>query len=302
MSKLAAFTEVFYSIQGEGARTGRLTTWVRFFSCNLNCDGFGQVDPTDQSTYVLPYQTIDAKSIKNYNDVPLFHTGCDTSHSWSAKFKHLAQRKTPREVADLVRNTIPGRSFCHIKSGQRIEHVFTGGEPLIQQEALVGIVDAWIEDGDYPRVITIETNGTKKLTDEFMIAVKRWNVDHDIHLYFSVSQKLFNVSGELPEKAFVPEVIQQYSDLSLFTSGYGQLKFVVNDNDDAWHELLSNVEVLRRLGVLWEVWIMPVGASYEAQTESSSLGKITDRALQEGFNVTGRLHVILFGNEDQAGR
>ena len=53
------YSEVFHSIQGEGHYTGRPTVWLRFFLCNLQCNGFGQIDPTNESTYELPYKDFD---------------------------------------------------------------------------------------------------------------------------------------------------------------------------------------------------------------------------------------------------
>ena len=40
------YSEVFHSIQGEGHYTGRPTVWLRFFLCNLQCNGFGPVSYT----------------------------------------------------------------------------------------------------------------------------------------------------------------------------------------------------------------------------------------------------------------
>ena len=51
-----AYSEIFHSIQGEGHYTGVPSSWLRFFLCNLQCDGFGQDDPTNPDTYDLPYQ------------------------------------------------------------------------------------------------------------------------------------------------------------------------------------------------------------------------------------------------------
>jgi 7-carboxy-7-deazaguanine synthase len=41
------YSEIFHSIQGEGHYTGVPTAWLRFFLCNLQCNGFGQINPTD---------------------------------------------------------------------------------------------------------------------------------------------------------------------------------------------------------------------------------------------------------------
>jgi 7-carboxy-7-deazaguanine synthase len=297
------YTEIFNSVQGEGSRTGKLCTWVRFFSCNLNCDGFGQKDPTDKASFVLPYQTISLDNIKKIEDLPLFTTGCDTSHSWSARYKHLAMSKPAAEVAQDVRNLLVGKSFTHPKSGQKIEHVFTGGEPMMQQQAMIDIVDAWIADGDYPEFITIETNGTRPLSPEFCNAVRRWKYDNLINIVFSVSQKLFHVAGEPASRAFKPDVIEQYDSLAEDTDvvNLAQLKYVLNNSPEAWAELEHNLDALAERLVKWDVWIMPVGASYGDQIDSNVIGKIADKAIERGFHVSGRMHVVLWGN-DQHGR
>ena len=49
------YSEIFHSIQGEGHYTGVPTAWLRFFLCNLQCNGFGQVDPTDPSKTIEGY-------------------------------------------------------------------------------------------------------------------------------------------------------------------------------------------------------------------------------------------------------
>ena len=66
------YSETFFSAQGEGAYTGIPSLWMRFFLCNLQCDGFGQTDPTDPSTYELPYETLDITNITSVFDLPVF--------------------------------------------------------------------------------------------------------------------------------------------------------------------------------------------------------------------------------------
>jgi 7-carboxy-7-deazaguanine synthase len=301
--KPVKYIEIFNSVQGEGSRTGKLCTWVRLFGCSLQCEGFGQVTPTDPSSYKLEYKTINIEHVKRIEDLPLFTTGCDTSHSWSARYKHLAMSKPAQEVAQDVRNLLVGGSFTHPVSRQRVEHVFTGGEPMMQQQAMIDIVNTWIEQGDYPEFITIETNGTRKASEDFMNAVDGWQINHGIKIVFSVSQKLFNVAGEPASRGFKPDVIAEYFRLA-DDNGFaelGQLKYVLNNDPAAWDELLANLKVLRDKGVTWDVWIMPVGASYGDQVDSNVIGKIADKAILNGFHVSGRMHVVLWGN-DQHGR
>ena len=93
------YSEIFRSIQGEGVYTGVPTVWLRMFGCNLECNGFGQKDPTDPDSYVLPYQEIDLTDITVPEELPVFSYGCDSSYSWSKKFKKLQRKGTPEEVS-----------------------------------------------------------------------------------------------------------------------------------------------------------------------------------------------------------
>ena len=52
------YSEIFHSIQGEGHYTGVPTAWIRFFLCNLQCSGFGQIDPTNPDTWIFGIPSI----------------------------------------------------------------------------------------------------------------------------------------------------------------------------------------------------------------------------------------------------
>ena len=82
------YSEIFYSIQGEGHYTGVPTAWIRFFLCNLQCNGFGQIDPTNPHTYELPYEDFDAKKVNRVEDLPVWKHGCDSSYTWAKNDKH----------------------------------------------------------------------------------------------------------------------------------------------------------------------------------------------------------------------
>ena len=70
------YSETFFSPQGEGNYTGHSTLWIRFFLCNLQCNGFGQDNPTDPDSWELPYEKLDLTDITRVEDLPVFDKGC----------------------------------------------------------------------------------------------------------------------------------------------------------------------------------------------------------------------------------
>jgi len=287
------YSEIFHSIQGEGEYTGVPTAWIRFFLCNLQCNGFGQKDPADPSTYELPFENFDVSTVKRVEDLPVWDKGCDSSYTWAKKFKGLMGQETPSVLADKIVDTIKTESnpqglFLHPGSKQHQHLCFTGGEPLMVtgQAASMGIYKALKEKNNLPKSMTFETNGTQILKEPF----KQWIKDTPEEIFFSVSPKLFTVSGEKTEKAIKPENVAEYQECS----SRGQLKFVVGSADREWDEMENTVQKFRDAGVNWPVWIMPTGAREEEQTETA--GKVAEKAFKKGYNVAARVHVYLFGN------
>jgi 7-carboxy-7-deazaguanine synthase len=294
MEKKYYYSEIFYSIQGEGHYTGVPTAWIRFFLCNLQCDGFGQINPTDPSTYELPYDTFDVSTVKRVEDLPVWNKGCDSSYTWAKKYKHLMGQATPAELADRVINILKNDSnprglFLHPVSGQHQHLCITGGEPLmpLSQQAFVGVYRELEKRNNLPASITFETNGTQTLTAEFADLISS---AIGTEIFFSVSPKLWTVSGEKREKAIKPEVVADY----VAHSPNGQLKFVLGDRDEQWQEMEEVLKLFRDAGVHYPVWIMPVGAREEEQ--AATAGEVARRAFQRGYNVAARVHVHLFGN------
>ena len=287
------YSEIFHSIQGEGHYTGVPTAWIRFFLCNLQCNGFGQKDPTDPSTYELPFEDFDVDSVQRVEDLPVWDKGCDSSYTWAKKFKKLMGQATPTELADKLVHVIrtdsnPEGKFLHPLSRQHQHLCFTGGEPLMVtgQAASVGIYRALEKQNNLPGSMTFETNGTQILREPF----KEWVRHIDTEVFFSVSPKLFTVSGEKTEKAIKPDNVAEYYKLSKS----GQLKFVVGGTDREWEELEATIGKFRDAGVEWPVWVMPTGAREEEQTDTA--GKVAEKAFKKGYNVAARVHVYLFGN------
>lgn len=304
------YSETFYSVQGEGYFTGVPSTWLRFFLCNLQCDGFGQKDPTNPSTFDLPYQTIDIKDVTDLRDLPVFSKGCDSSYSWSKKFRHLQQKRSPAEVVDILKQHMtnefnPEGKYLHPMSRQTAHMVLTGGEPLMRH-AQKAFIDIWEEYRgkpveEKPLWITWETNGTQKLTEEFAAYVSNPGCMR-ANMYISCSPKLFTVSGEMRNKAIRPEIVKQYDDVVFLNrrQGHerqipnGQLKFVLGTKQEQWDELDEVINMYRDAGVNWPVWIMPSGAEVESQDVHA--GEVANMAQARGYSVSARVHTYLWGN------
>lgn len=291
MSEKVRISEIFKSVQGEGDRTGRLSIWIRFFQCNLQCDGFGQQDPTDPSTYVLPYKAINLANINSLGDLPVFKTGCDSSYSWSARYKHLVQEYTVDEIVEKIEELLPKDKdnesvWRHPITLNEIDLCFTGGEPMLHQKVMIDIIDTiHKKHGQYPD-IQIETNGTIPLEGAFESLMFRE------FIRMNISPKLFNVSGELAVRAWRPEVLKSYLSI-----GGCIFKFVVNNSDDSWEELNKRAREIRKISTGFPpIFVMFVGATKEQQSDPTELKKFADRAVAEGYNISGRLHAILWGN------
>ena len=298
------YSETFYSAQGEGQYVGIPSLWMRFFLCNLQCNGFGQDDPTNPDTYELPYETIDISDITNVIDLPVFDKGCDSSYTWAKKYKHLITDRSVEDAVDELQALLPHGKFIHPVTQQPVHMVFTGGEPMLKntQPGMIGVLEEFGRRGNAPTRVTVETNGTKHITDEMANWIQeRFYTSNEFggmipdslgspEWYWSLSPKLWSTAGEKFEKAIKPDVIGRYAEVSPF----GQLKFVVNGSDESWKEVEQYTKLFREAGCNFPVWIMGVGGTFEGlvQTEAT----IADEAIQRGYNYTSRVHVHIYGN------
>tara|TARA_Y100000114_G_C11761974_1_gene330300 strand:+ start:1338 stop:2225 length:888 start_codon:yes stop_codon:yes gene_type:complete len=286
------YSETFYSAQGEGKYVGIPSLWMRFFLCNLQCNGFGQKDPTDPSTYELPYEKLDITDITNVFDLPVFDKGCDSSYTWAKKYSHLITDKTVQEACDELTALLPRGKFIHPDTGQETHMVFTGGEPMLKntQPAMMGVLEEFQKRENMPNYVTIETNGTRPITQELADYIAWFTYDGTREWYWSLSPKLWATAGEQSKKAIKPEVIGRYAEVS----PHGQLKYVVNGTDESWREVEENTRMFRDAGCNFPVWIMGVGGTFEGlvQTEAS----IADEAIRRGYYYTSRVHVHIYGN------
>ena len=279
MNKLK-ISELFYSIQGEGRYMGVPSVFLRTFGCNFTCGGFGMPkgELSDERFKV------DAESFKNYKDLPLVHSGCDSYASWDPRFKHLSPVLSIDAIVDGIMDTLPYEEW-------RDEHlVITGGEPLLGwQRAYPALLE-------HPKMqnlneLTFETNGTQDLSADFHSYLfeewTRFGRDY-IKLTFSVSPKL-SVSGESWEDAIIPSVVKQYQDV-----GYTYLKFVVATEDDV-KEAEGAVNAYRKEGFSGPVYLMPVGGTERVYALNNR--NVAELAMRKGWRYSDRLQVPLFKNE-----
>ena len=296
--KTVKYSEMFYSMQGEGKFTGHMTAWIRLARCNLECRGFSQPDPADKSTWNLEYDDFakskDMIALKTLEDLPVFKSGCDSYYSWHPSFDKFMTKEPVADTVKKIHDMLPGGKFINETTGNDVHLAFTGGEAMLSQQAVIDVISEMIRLGNCPKNITIETNGTQKLTDafwDFGLILK----EHNINLCFSISPKLFHVTGEDMDNTIKPQVVVLYEYFTqTFCNGDVYLKFVVNSDERAWQDLYYALDTFRKDGFKSPVWIMPVGATIEEQVDGA--GDIAMRALNEGFHVSARVHNYLWNN------
>ena len=277
MSKIKV-AELFYSIQGEGRYMGVPSVFLRTFGCNFKCQGFGM----PRGELSSEAEDINPELYKQYRDLPLVSTGCDSYASWDPRFKHLSPLLSTDSIADAIVDTLPYKEW-------KDEHlVITGGEPLLgwqkQYPALL----------DHPKMaglkeITFETNGTMRLTSDFKEYLSRWtHSEYEREITFSVSAKL-PVSGEPWKDAIKPSVVVDYENF-----GYAYLKFVVASEEDL-KDAERAVDEYRKAGFTGPVYIMPVGGVERVYALNNR--SVAEMAMRKGWRYSDRLQVPLFKNE-----
>jgi organic radical activating enzyme len=285
MSKLH-YTELFYSIQGEGRYMGVPSVFLRMFGCNFRCKNFGRyekdilgVEETHNPEVVEFIKNID--QYKTFRDLPLAKTGCDSYSSVYPEFKRFVIKESSEAIADRIMEILPHKEW-------RDEHlVITGGEPLLGwQKQYPDLLDHPLMEG--LTEITFETNGTQPLSDDFYEYLKKWNSDPLREITFSVSAKLPG-SGEKWEEAIKPEVVVEYEQV-----GYVYLKFVVATAEDL-KDALRATEEYRRAGFEGSVYLMPVGGVESVYSLNNR--KVAEMAMKHGLRYSDRLQVPLFKNE-----
>ena len=238
--------------QGEGPSLGRWTCYVRVYGCNLHCgliDGVG----------VRP-------------------DGCDTRHTWYEQEFPRAEWAYEASVAAVVAD-LRRRMEPRLRRGGTGMVFVTGGEPLVQGEAVGQLLRACRQQGWHTEV---ETNGT--LSSKRLGGPAEWSDQ------FNVSPKLekgINRGADPRSKRIRPEAIAD-----LLATGRACWKFVVTDVGDLkeldWWVGEFQLPIDR-------VWVMPEGTSANRIITRSQ--DLADEVLARGLNLTTRLHTLVWGDE-----
>ncbi|MEV4477992.1 7-carboxy-7-deazaguanine synthase QueE [Nonomuraea sp. NPDC049504] len=219
------------TLQGEGPSAGQSALFVRLARCNLAC-----------------------------GSAPDAAFACDTPYTWDQRRYDLSaesRRETLSEVVEWATGDAPGLV------------VITGGEPLLQQPALLALAQQLSAAG---KRIEIETNATIAPVPELLAVA-----------WLNASPKLAN-SGMAARRRVVGPVLQR-----LAGSGRVIFKFVACDRAD-----LAEIDALVRQYALAPVWVMPEGTTSEVV-----LGRARDLAeqvLARGWNLSLRTHIVLWGD------
>lgn len=196
---------------------------------------------------------------------------CDTPYTWDWTGKN----GPPQDKAALVRMDVDAvvEALELIPCGGHL--VITGGEPLLQRTPLIHLTQELAEREWY---VEVETNGT--LTPGHLL-------DGDLVNQWNVSPKLPHSGVELDQAWDVPLLSWWYQE-----AGYRfALKVVCRTEDD-----VEMVDDLREVAGIdrGAVWIMPEGRT--AGGLEARGRELADTVLRFGFNLSGRMHVQLWGD------
>ncbi len=238
--------EIFRSIQGEGPHAGRERTFVRLSGCNLHC------------------VWCDTAYTWNWQDTPFAHERDKPGAPHKFDMRAEMEKREIDEVARLI-DALPAEGI-----------VITGGEPLMQQDAVAALA-ALLRAAQPARSIEIETNGSIAPAPALIEQVS----------LFVVSPKLAH-SGNDPALALKPDVLRLYAGLG----EQAAFKFVARTAED-----VATIAALTRTLEIApsRVWVMPEGANSDAlHVRAAALRPAIDAA---GFRFSDRLHIHMFGEK-----
>lgn len=217
--------------------------------------------PTVQGEGIHTGQVVGFIRLANCN---LACSWCDTPYSWDWKRYDKAAETTEVTATDLAEL---------VNSWQVQRVIVTGGEPLMQQDELIELMQL------LPHIkFDIETNGTITPLLTLIQLVDTFNV----------SPKLSH-SGDIAKKRLKDNALMHFANLA--QDGKAQFKFVcetVKDLDEV-AVIAADFDIPNNA-----IWIMPEGT--DAPTLTFRLEKLADAVVAKRYNLTTRLHVLAWGH------
>jgi 7-carboxy-7-deazaguanine synthase len=189
---------------------------------------------------------------------------CDTRYTWDNPPSGPQTHSIEMSGAAIEKEIL--------KYGRRYL-VVTGGEPLLQQEGLIPLLESLKKQGFF---LEIETNGTLLPDPRLFKIVDHWNV----------SPKL-NSSGNSVKAREIPACYRAFSSAPAC-----HFKFVIQDNED-FSELLGLVNQYRLSAN--RIILMPEGRNTTEIIERSRW--LVELCKESGFRLSTRLQTILWGDE-----
>lgn len=202
-------------------------------------------------------------------------TWCDTPYTWDGTRFDLRRELRRLSVGDVAAEVF--------KMGVGLA-VLSGGEPLLQQGSNIrsfnyGLTDLAVTLAASGVRCDVETNGTIKPRRDLARAVD----------LFVVSPKLAH-AGMTTMRTLKPDVLREFAALA--EDGRAVFKFVCKTAAD----VATVARLCDDLGVpRGQVWLMPEGV--DAMTVNARSAELVQVTIDNGFNFSTRLHVLLWGSE-----
>jgi len=239
LARLDDAPEVFASIQGEGVSAGEPAVFVRTSNCNLQCHW------------------------------------CDTDYTWNftgTPWPHERDTKHDRDAVQI--RLSPAELVPHVTRHAPRRVILTGGEPLLQREALAELIER-LRTIDPSYLFEVETNGTRHPGPALETLIDQFNV----------SPKLAN-SGLERERRLVPEVLRAFA-----RHPRAWFKFVARSAEE-----LAEIDALARDHHLPadRILVMPEGR--DAATLDRHADALAAACAERGWHLGDRLHVRRWGD------
>jgi len=254
MDKLAV-SEMFLSLQGEGQTMGRPSFFIRLSGCNLTC-GVTRETLRQAKRGNWSQNLIDDQKKEEATWV------CDSISVWM-KGKQIS-------FQDIIDELNEKYEFINrLKDGTHL--IITGGEPLLQQNAIEKFIKYIKREYKVTATIEIETNGTITPSSNLNKLVDYWNV----------SPKLTNSGMSYSSRCNEAAIKSHNSNPnSIF-------KFVI-ENENDWLEIMN--EWMGGLNVdPHKVWLMPAASNIGELMEHNKT--VAEIAIKYNVNCSTRLQV-----------